>query len=215
MPKVLIVGKTRMGSGVCLGGIVLVNERSIRLLPEDGYSHPQDTSFDLGDIWDLEWQELPASQLTAPHTEDVRVTRKSYVKQLSRRKLRNRIHRIADVPLVCPWQLFDRCIRFTVGRKALVYRHGNKPLYSTGFWRLDKALRKQLDERGKVRYLYCTNDTSCDSMDDDFVLDVPYVGCDAPLDCIPPDTLLRFSLSQDYSAGKYYGFWLQLSGWFL
>ncbi len=215
MPKVLIVGKTRMGSGICLGGIVLVNNRSIRLLPEDGYSYPKDTPFEIGDMWNLEWQELPTTEITTPHTEDVRVIRQSHVKQLSMRKLKNRIPRISDVSLVYPKQLFDNSIRFTAKRKALVYQYGSKPQYSTGFWRLDKALHKRHDEKGRVRYLYCTNDLSCNFSDQDLVLDVPYVGCEAPIEFIPRDTLLRFSLSREYSAGKYYGFWLQLSGWFL
>ena len=215
MPKVLIVGKTRMGSGICLGGIQLTNSRSVRLLPKTGYTHAKNTSFNLGEIWDLELQEVPESDTITPHTEDVRVIRKAQVKTLSRRKLRDRILRITDAPLVYPKQLFDDCIRFTTQRKALVYRYGSKPQYSTGFWRFNKVLHKRLDERGRVRYLYCKDDSSCDFIDQDLVLDVPYVGCGDPVESIPRDTLLRFSLSREYKAGNYNGFWLQLSGWFL
>ncbi len=216
MPKVLIVGKTRMGSGICLGGIVLVNDRSVRLLPKTGYTHAKSTPFELGDIWNLNLQELPENATVTPHTEDVRVFHKAHIKTLSRRKLRDRILRIADdVPLVYPKQLFDNCIRFTTQRKALVYLHGSKPKYSTGFWRLHKALHKRVDNDGKVRYLYCGNGIGCDSGDQDLILDVPYVGCDAPIGIVPRETLLRFSLSREYRAGKYIGFWLQLSGWFL
>lgn len=80
MPKVLIVGKTRMGSGICLGGIVLLNDRSVRLLPESGYTHDKNTPFNLGEIWDLKLKELPNNEVAAPHTEDVRVTRMAYIK---------------------------------------------------------------------------------------------------------------------------------------
>ena len=215
MPKVLIVGKTRMRSGVCLGGIVLTNCRSVRLLPQTGYSHPKNTPYNVGEIWDLELQEIPQCELTAPHTEDVRIIPKSHVKSLSMRKLKNRIHRIADAPLVNPKQLFDDCIRFTAQKKALVYRHGNIPQYSTGFWRFDQALHRHHDESGKERYLYCRNGITCDFSDQDLVLDVQYVGRGAPIESIPPDTLMRFSLSREFRAGKYNGFWLQLSGWFL
>lgn len=215
LPKVLIVGKTRMGPGLCLGGIILVNSRSVRLVPLTGYSHPKNTPFNLGEIWDLELQEIPNGERTAPHNEDVRIIRKSYVKTLSRRKLRDRIDRIVDAPQIRPLQLFDNCIRFTAQRKALVYLNGSKPNYSTGFWRLDKALHKCLDDAGRVRYLYCRDDGRCDYSDIDLVLDVPYVGCDIPAEIIPRDTLLRFSLSREHRAGRYIGFWLQLSGWFL
>ena len=214
MLKVLIVGKTRMGKGLCFGGIVLVNSRSVRLLPKAGHSFAKSARINLGDIWNLELKELGRSQVTAPHTEDVRVIAQEYVKTLSRRKLRERILRITDAPLVCPKQLFDNCTRFTERRKALVYRHGAKPQYSTGFWRFDRALHKRLDERGNVRFLYCKDDRSCDFIDQDLVLDVPYVGCDDPVESIPSETLLRFSLSREYRAGKYIGYWLQLSGWF-
>ncbi len=215
MPKVLIVGKTRMGSGICLGGIVLTSCRSVRLMPRTGYTHAKSTPFKLGEIWNLELQEVPKRELTAPHNEDVRVIRKSKVKTLSSRKLKNRILRIFDVPLIYPKQLFDSSIRFTAQRKALVYLYGRRPRRSTGFWRLNKALHKRFDADGKVRYLYCEDDSGCAFSDQDLVLDVPYVGCDAPIETIPRDTLLRFSLSREYRAGKYIGFWLQLSGWFL
>ena len=215
MPKVLIVGKTRMGSGICIGGIVLVNDRSVRLRLESGHSHDKNAPFNLGEIWDLKLKDLPKREVAAPHTEDVQVISKDYVKKLSRRKLRDRILRITDAPLICPDQLFDNCMRFTRQRKALVYLNGSKPQYSTGFWRLDKALHKCHADRRKVRYLYCTNTVSCDFGDQDLVLNVPYVGCDAPIENIPRDTLLRFSLSREYKAGKYNGYWLQLSGWFL
>ncbi len=215
MPKVLIVGKTNMGQGICLGGIVLTSCRSVRLLPETGYAHAKSTPVQLGEIWNLELQEVQRHERTAPHSEDVRVIRKSKVKALSMRKLKHRILRIFDVPLVYPKQLFDNSIRFTAQRKALVYLYGRRPQHSTGFWRLDKALHKRLDADGKVRYLYCENDSSCDFSDQDLILDVPYVGCEAPIEIIPRETLLRFSLTREYRAGKYIGFWLQLSGWFL
>lgn len=215
MPKVLIVGKTKMGSGVCLGGIVLTSCRSVRLLPKIGKTHAKSTPFKLGEIWNLELQDIPESELSLPHTEDVRVISKDYVKKLSGRKLRDRILRITDAPLVYPDQLFEGCIQFTDLRKALVYLYGAKPKYSTGFWRLDKALHKRFDDYGKVRYLYCKDDRSCDVVDQDLVLDVPYKGCESPIEIIPRETLLRFSLTREYRAKKYVGFWLQLSGWFL
>lgn len=217
MPKVLIVGKTKMGKGICIGGIVLVNDRSVRLLPpENGYSLPRDTQFDIGEIWNLEWQELPSSELTPPHTEDVRVISQEFVKELRGRKLRDRILRITDAPLISPDQLFDNCILPTRQRKAYVDLYGSRPQYSTGFWRLDKALHRRLDEGGGVRYLYCRDDMPCDFNDQDLVFDIPYVGkYNALLEIIPRDTLLRFSLSREWEAGRYVGFWLQLSGWFL
>ncbi len=211
MPKVLIVGKTKMGSGVCLGGIVLTNCRSVRLLPQTGYSHPKNTPFKVGDIWDLELKEISQWELTAPHTEDVRVIRKSHDRTLSMHKLKDRILRIADAPLVQPSEVFCGFLQFNQHKRGrIVPKHG-VPVFSTGFWRFERALHKRQDDYGNTRYIYCNSD-KCRGFDDaDLTLDVKYVGCADPIDVIPPGAILRFSLSHFYKDG----FWLQLSGWFL
>ncbi len=53
MVQVLIVAKTKMSAGLCLGGLVLHNQRSVRLLPPADYSHPFDSPINLGEIWDF------------------------------------------------------------------------------------------------------------------------------------------------------------------
>lgn len=210
MPKVLIVGKTKMREGLCFGGIMLVDDRSIRLLPESGHSYGKNAPFNLGEIWNLELKELSKHEVAAPHTEDVRVISKEYVKGLSRRKLRDRILRISSAPLVYPHQLFDSKLRYSQNKRAFI-RPGEKGLnYSTGFWRFRHALHL-CRENGKLRYAYCDNDYSCDLDDDDLELDVPYVGCEPAIDKIPAETLLRFSLARWENKPCY----LMLSGWFL
>ncbi len=213
MIRVVIVGKTKMKSKRCIGALGLNDNKSYRLLTLTGDNLPSNTAFNLGQVWDIDFEK--DSGLAPPHTEDVRILNERRVQTLSMPELTRFLLDRVTAPVVCPQQLFDDCLRFTPRRKALIYRYGRIPQRSTGFWRLDKALHKRLDDKGKVRYLYCKDDISCDFSDENLVLDVPYVGCETPPENIPLGSLLRFSLSGEYRAGKYNGYWLQLSGWFL
>lgn len=73
MKRVIIVSKTRMrGDHVCVGGHDL-NERmrSLRLLQPDGTNMPADARFEIGHVWELDYQ--PAPDVQPPHVEDVLV----------------------------------------------------------------------------------------------------------------------------------------------
>lgn len=70
MERVLIVAKTRMANGACVSGLVLETNKGIRLLSPNGSNQPTDTGFDIGQIWDLDFQYTPGKP---PHIEDVRV----------------------------------------------------------------------------------------------------------------------------------------------
>ncbi len=213
MTRVLIVGKTIMKNQRCVGALGLNNNRSYRLLSAQGYNFPANTDFNIGQIWDLDLKA--ETRVKPPHTEDHRILRQRLVRTLSSPQIRRFLEDRVNAPYVLPPQLFDNGIRFTSRKKALVFQYGKVPPYSTGFWKFRRALHISSDEKGKARYLYCNNDSSCDSSDEDLVLDVRYVGCDAPPVFIPAGALLRFSLSRKYRAAKYFGYWLQLSGWFL
>lgn len=73
MSRVLIVSKTRMrGDHVCVGGHDLDESmRSIRLLQSDGTNMPAGTRFEIGQVWDLDYE--PAIDIRPPHVEDVLV----------------------------------------------------------------------------------------------------------------------------------------------
>ena len=221
MVQVLIVAKTKMGWGVCLGGLVSntqgVFSRRVRLLPVDSgrYSHPMDTHFDLGHIWDLELEDVPNKN--PPHTEDRRIKGfQRYIQTIPKPELKDfllnqvRVH----APPVHPSALFDDLIRFTSynpqtgGCKGYVSSIDGLPGYSTGFWRFDQPLNKHKYEMaGAARYLYYDSGTGL------LVLDVKHKGFDEPLEIIPPGTLLRFSLARPDNPQK--RCYLQLSGWFL
>lgn len=71
MSRVLIVSKTRMrGDHVCVGGHDFYESmHSIRLLQPDGTNMPAGTRFDMGQVWDLDYEQ--ATDIRPPHVEDV------------------------------------------------------------------------------------------------------------------------------------------------
>ena len=206
MERVLIVAKTEMGRGVCLGGLVLNTRRSVRLLPWDPsrFSHSMNTPFNLGDIWDLELEEV--SNKNAPHTEDIRIKgfQERHIQTIPKPELKDFLLKRVNAPFVHPSVLFDGLIRFNLNRRGYVSQAGGLPEYSTGFWRFKRPLHKLLSD---VRYLYFDDNNT-------EILDVKYKGFDEPLETIPPGALLRFSLARGGSDAQERRYHLQLSGWF-
>ena len=69
--RVLIVAKTRMGNGACIGGITQHGE-SVRLIPYEVDPHDgANREYNVGDIWEID--STPAANITPPHTEDITV----------------------------------------------------------------------------------------------------------------------------------------------
>ena len=73
MSKVLIVSKTKMANdNVCVGGVDIENERSVRLLDENGYHELRDECpYEIWDVWETDY--CSSNQRPAPHVEDVNV----------------------------------------------------------------------------------------------------------------------------------------------
>ncbi len=212
MTLVLILGRTEMYHGHCIGGRVLETGRNVRLQKPNGYAQPSNSPMKIGDIWDMELRERLSNEIIPPHTEDVCVHGMRFVEKVELRKLEEYITRNYSPETVKPKQLFDEKIKINKFKRARIWSGDNVPSYSIGFWRLDKALYKCKNEYDSTRYAYCSVDVSCDLDDEDLVLDVPYKGVlKETIDCIPAGTILRFSLGRIYK-GSY---WLQLSGWFL
>ena len=210
MTRVIILGKTKIDKGWkrCIGAVGIYDHRSYRLLTEDRKNFPQDTKFEIGDIWDLELRHV--SDIEPPHTEDHLVLRAEKVPSTPFPAYLYIIKEIG-APVIFPKQLFDGKLKFAQNNKAYIWP-GNKGLdYSTGFWRFSKDLHLCHDKYGKARYAYCDNDISCDLENEDLKLDVAYVGCEEAIDRIPAGSLLRFSLARWEGKPCY----LMLSGWFL
>ena len=192
MAQVLIVGKTKMGSALCLGGILLDSCRSVRLLPSRGLGHPPDKPICLGEVWNMELREVPASDITAPHTEDVRTIRGRRIGRYSCSELLDKLNEYENAQTVHPKELFDSQIRFSKSERGYVSPAHGLPRYSTGFWRFRKPLLSVSGDEA-TRFWFFDDDGT-------MLLDVKYVGLEEDVpDVLEPGTLLRFSLANPIS----------------
>ena len=67
--KVVIVAKTRMGRGACIGGITF-GGKSVRLIAPDAQFNEQfNQEYEVGDVWDVEYTADPA--IIPPHVENI------------------------------------------------------------------------------------------------------------------------------------------------
>ena len=72
--RVLIVAKTRMGGGACIGGITETG-KSVRLIPFNADPHDgANREYNVGEIWEISAE--PETSLIPPHNENIVVHKK-------------------------------------------------------------------------------------------------------------------------------------------
>ena len=208
--KALIVGKTRMQSGLCIGAIA-----------EDGQSLRLDSNSDyqVGQIWDIDY--TPAIQRRPPHTEDVSVNSKKYIKEFSVKNQVKVIESSMPPTIGHPRNLYEGLLQIDNrrGRRALyIAERSGVPSYSTTFWRPNEPLTGLTEEevygkrynmdRVRMFYRYPTENGGCT---------LAFVGFQEPLEIIPADTLVRVLLAGWWSkqADVEERCYVQLSGWYL
>lgn len=203
--KVVIVAKTRMGRGACVGGVTF-DGRSVRLIAADaGEDDAFNMEYTVGDVWEIREYVEPA--LIPPHVENIVVRSK------------RRLPPIDDVAAFAeqrmpplnggPDVLFEGLAQQTRAGALYIAERSGVPAYSTVFWRPDRPL--QLDESGKrIRYRYPAPDRGQTQT---------FVGFQEPLVEIPAGTLLRVSLAHWWRAPDKpedeLRCYVQLSGWFI
>ena len=205
--RVLIVAKTHMGSGACIGAITETG-KSVRLIPfnADPYAGAN-KEYEVGDIWEISAE--PETSRLPPHNENIVVYKKS------------RVHTTKDTKdLVCaiellmppkigdPKKLYEGLLKTTRNGSLYVPVAGDIPAYSTLFWRPDQPLTRDVENR-RIRYRYPTENGGCT---------LTFVGFQEPLETIPAGMLLRVSLAhrwrpadQPDAEERHYA---QISGWF-
>lgn len=203
--RVLIVAKTRMGSGACIGAITEQGE-SVRLIPLDADAHDgANLEYNVGDIWEISVE--PATSLISPHNENVVVYEKEHV--LTVRDCVSAVE--LAMPPICggPNLLYDELLVTSASGALYVIEQNGIPSYSTTFWRPDQPLTRDTDGR-RVRYRYPTENGGCT---------LTFVGFQEPIEYIDAGTLLRVSLAHwwrpedtpDIELRCY----AQLSGWMI
>ena len=66
--KVVIVGKTKMHGGVCIGAIAIDSLESMRLIPPGQACNPTSTPFAIGDLWDVDIKKRRKSNRKSART---------------------------------------------------------------------------------------------------------------------------------------------------
>ena len=80
--KVLIVAKTRHGSGACIGGITLDEGRSVRLIAADAaFNEHVGLEYNVGEVWEVD--ATPAEHVIPPHVENIIVRSKCRLAAMS------------------------------------------------------------------------------------------------------------------------------------
>ena len=203
--KVLIVAKTRMGGGACIGAIT-EQGKSVRLVPfKDDPHDGANREYEVGDIWEIIAE--PASQLAPPHTEDIVVYEKSQLRDA--KDLIGSIERLMPPKSGCPFGLYERLLQATGNGALYVAERTGMPPYSTAFWRPDRPLARDIEGR-RVRYRYPSESGG---------YALTFVGFQEPLEMIPEGTLLRISLARPWrpedKPNEELRCHAQISGWFL
>ena len=206
--RVLIVAKTRMGSGACIGAITEKGE-SVRLVPFNADPHDgANQEYEVGDIWDITGN--PETPLMPPHNENFVVHKKSRLHTTKDMK-----DSVSAIELLMPPKtghprvLYEGLLKTTGSGSLYVPAAGDIPSYSTTFWRTDQPLARDTGAK-RIRYRYSTENGGCT---------LTFVGFQEPLEVIPAGTLLRVSLAhrwhpkdQPDAEERHYA---QISGWFL
>lgn len=205
---VVIVAKTKMQSGICVGGVIITNGSLVRLLPPDDLNWSKEEAiFEIGEVWNIEFEDRKDN--VPPHVEDIWVYKKERKYALTTKRLVDLLINELKVKI---WEgshkvLFDSKLQFE-NNKAYISQKGGVPQNSVGFWLPDKDLIKT-QKYGRIRYDYMYNDQ--------LILSIPFVGLQPPVDKIPKGTLVRVSLARWWDRdGILDGnrCYLQLSGWY-
>jgi hypothetical protein len=194
-----------MSNSACVGAVT-GNGRFVRLLDEDGYNQDVNTSFNIGDVWTIDYQERPNK--TAPHIEDILITNKKFKGTLkSELKMLQVIQKFGvKIWRGRPDVLFDGKLNWTNSGSGYINEENGICDNSVGFWISDRDLTKKIFYE-KTRYSY-PNINGWRSL--------PFVGYGNEVDIIPAGTLIRVSLARwwDTNGTTEERCSLQLSGWY-
>lgn len=205
--RVLIVAKTRMGGGACIGAITETGD-SVRLIPYNADPHDgANREYEIGDIWEISAE--PETSLIPPHNENIVVREKQRLHTTKDTKdLVSAIELLMPPKTGHPRELYDGLLKTTSSGSLYIAVQGDIPSYSTVFWKPDQPLTRDTEGR-RIRYRYPTENGGCT---------LTFVGFQESLETIPAGMLLRVSLAhrwkpkdQPDAEERHYA---QISGWF-
>ncbi|MDR0988952.1 MAG: hypothetical protein LBM06_05775 [Prevotellaceae bacterium] len=206
--NVLILSKTQMENGVCVGGLT-DGGRYVRLLDNGGSNQPKDTSLAPLQIWEIDY--VAKANTRPPHVEDVVVQTMIRKGSLNRDANIEEFLKVRNVPIWrgTPDMLFDGLVQWTLKGSGYIDAVGGVPNHSVGFWISDKPLYKT-EYEGSIRYKYRFDIFDINGRS------IKYKGFEDPVSQIPAGTLIRVSLARWWisPSDNSEKCWLQLSGWY-
>lgn len=206
--KTLITSKTHKGKAACVGGLVMTNNRLVRLLNSGNWDQKADTDLNIGDIWDIDFYDR--EDVIPPHIEDVIIISKKYD-----RKIENISDFIINSGITIyrgsPKNIFNKRLGWTKGGSGYTENKKNLPVNSVGFWISNKDLILEERTDNKIYFVY-ESDNRFDNN-----IRFKYVGFDSAVKRVPAGTLMRLSLARWWkpeSIEMKERCYLQLSGWY-
>lgn len=202
--EVLIVAKTHMKNGACVGALELHTRKNVRLLTVNGDNQPKDIDFEVGQVWDIEYSAR--ENIIPPHVEDILVSKKKYL-----RRQNNLVSFLKDNVKVWagdPTCIFEHKLHFPIGKGGYVVSSHGTPSQSVGFWLTDKDLELTIFADQK-HFFYFGGFNNVHS--------IPYVGYAPIINKIKKGTLVRVSLARWWKPNptvEEKRCYCQLSGWY-
>lgn len=196
LPRVLIVSRTRMQSGLCIGAFDLATNESLRLLPEGRHAQPEGSPLQIGEIWEVSYG---SRQSAPPFTEDVDA---APVQLLGTADVQQYVDTHLTVAVGDTTMLYSGLLGWNTGGKGYIEPQ-LASRFSTEFWRPTGVLYRNEGFRAgsSVFREAATNHR------------IPWVGVAEPPQRIEPGTLVRVSLGRAYPGTEDHPVcWLQISG---
>lgn len=203
MATILIVSKTQMRSGVCVGGIDESTCELVRIHNERGGNLSFDAPYEIGDRWEMNvetaWNVRPVPHIEDKQSSPIRkINNVGVAGIITFIKSHNFGPRLTNGPIT---NIFEGCVNFQ-GLKNFVNRQ-RIPSFSTQFWIADQDLI-HFTQFGNHYYKYGG-------------VRLKFVGYQEHVARIPAGTIIRLSLAGWWNgdgSGEERCF-LQLSGWYL
>jgi hypothetical protein len=205
--RVLILGRTRAGKMLCVGGMT-DRMSNIRLKRDEAPPHwfAEACPFHVGDVFTIVCSDSSDSE-SPHHREDVRVHVWQYEKSVGTNQVLETIEhsgRVREGPE--PWLAFrdetESGPYFKLSEKGswvIPKPQLERTPFSVAFW------RPTVDLHYREKYYWGESQAR--------KYRIPFVGTDRPKEMLPAGTLVRLSTSSFFK--PVYGAALQLSGWFI
>ena len=201
--RVVIVARTRMGDGVCIGGMIERTGKLVRLMPGNRSWQPADSAFRIGDIWEVNLRPRPHAK--PPHVEDHNAWKAEKAGTIP--DLVSFITSKASLMMGEPAGLFTGRVLQRPGGSGYIDTTRPLPEHSVGFWIPPRDLTLVLVD-GKPKY----------RLDSPTPFRLAYVGFETPIPIIEAGSLVRLSLARPWMSAEDIAerkrCSVQLSGWY-